>query len=78
MSANKSITVQVTGALKRHLATDATVHNVNTVGEAITELELPEIGELMLLVNGRMAYWDTPLDHGDIVKLVPAIGGGYQ
>ena len=36
------------------------------------------LGELILLVNGRMAHWQTPLSDGDVLKLVPAIGGGIR
>lgn len=78
MSDNKSITVRVSGNLKQHIAPGTTVHNVRTVGEAVTQLNLPETGELMLLVNGRLAYWHTELKDGDILQLMPAISGGQS
>lgn len=78
MSGGKSIKVEATGSLKQYLAPDTTIQNVSTVGEAISQLALPDVGELMLLVNGKMAYWQTELQDGDVLKLVPAIGGGRK
>ena len=69
------ITVQTAGVLKQQLPDDLQLE-ARTVGEAITQLDLVESGELILLVNGRMAHWQTQLSDGDILKLVPAIGGG--
>jgi len=76
MSETISITVEAVGGLKRYIASGTTVQNARTVGEAIEQLNLPDVGELMLLVNGRMAYWQTELADGDSLKLVPAISGG--
>ena len=76
MSHEKSITIQAAGTLKRYVAPGVTIHNVHTVGEAVTRLTLPEeAGQLTLLVNGRLAYWQTKLDDGDILKLIPGIKG---
>lgn len=41
-------------------------------------LDLPEMGELILLVNGRPAYWETALADGDVLHLVPGISGGNR
>ena len=76
MSGDKSIKIEAAGNLRQHIAPGATVYNVHTVGEAISQLNLPETGELLVLVNGRIAYWQTKLEDGDILKLVPAISGG--
>jgi len=74
---NKEIIVQVAGSLKNHPGSDTTLNNVHTVGEAVTRLNLPESGELVMLVNGRIAYWQTELKDGDVLKLIPAVSGGY-
>ena len=62
---NKSITIKASGSLRKHIAPGTTVDNVHTVGEAMSQLALPETGELIMLVNRRMAYWDTALEDGD-------------
>jgi sulfur carrier protein ThiS len=71
-----SITVEATGSLRRHVTPGTTVENARTVGEAVAQLGLPEIGDLMVMVNGRVAYWHTELCDGDVLKLVAAISGG--
>ena len=76
MNNSKSITIQATGSLKQYVASETTVHNARTVGEAVSQLGLPEVGELLLIVNGRLAYWQTELEDGDVLQLVPAISGG--
>ena len=76
MSKNKSVTIKALGSLRQHVAPGTTVQNVQTVGEAVTQLNLPEIGEMMMLVNGRIAYWQTELDDGDTLQLLPTISGG--
>lgn len=60
------------------MTSDATLYNVHTVGEAVSRLNLPESGELVMLVNGRIAYWQTELEDGDVLKLIPAISGGWS
>lgn len=70
-----SIKIQTSGILKEQIPADLQVEASN-VGEALSQLDLPEDGELILLVNGRMAHWQTPLNDGDVLKLVPAISGG--
>ncbi len=47
-----------------------------TVGEAAGSLPLPRSTGLMILVNGKLAQWDTLLQDGDKVELIPALGGG--
>ncbi len=47
-----------------------------TVGEAAQRLPLTRSTGLMILVNGRLAQWDTGLCEGDVVELIPALGGG--
>lgn len=75
VSFRMTITIQVAGVLKEQVE-DGLQLEASTVGEAVTQLDLVDTGELILLVNGRMAHWQTPLSDGDMLKLVPAIGGG--
>jgi molybdopterin converting factor small subunit len=72
------VTIQATGILKQHIAPDLKLDNVRTAGEAVARLDLPEMGELIMLVNGRPAYWDTALADGDVLHLVPGISGGCR
>ena len=48
----------------------------STVGEAVTLLPLTRSTGLMILVNGKLAQWETALQDGDVVELIPALGGG--
>ena len=70
-----TITVLASGILKDQIPKELKLE-ASTVGEAVSQLDLPEVGEMILLVNGRMAHWQTALQDGDLLKLVPAIGGG--
>ena len=76
MSSDKTVIVQASGSLRQHVAPGTTVQNVQTVGEAVTQLNLPEVGELIMLVNGRLAHWQMELNDGDTLQLIPAISGG--
>lgn len=71
-----SITIKAAGMLKSHLPSGATVEDVSTVGQAIEQLALPDVGSLLMLVNGQMVHWHTPLQDGDTLELIPAICGG--
>ena len=70
-----TITIQASGILKEQIPTELHVE-AHTVGEAISRFDLSVAGEVLLLVNGRMAHWQTELHDGDVLKLLPAIGGG--
>ncbi len=71
-----SITVKVAGSLKQHIAPGASLPEVATVGQAIERLALPDVGSLLMLVNGQMVHWHTELKDGDTLELIPAICGG--
>lgn len=71
-----SITIQASGVLRQHVAPGHRLEGARTVGEAITRLGLPDLGELIMLVNGRPAHWQTELEDGDVLHLVPGISGG--
>ena len=76
MRKNKSVTIEVSGLLRQHVDPGTTVQNVHTVGEAVTQLNLPAAGDMIMVVNGKIAYWNTELDDGDTLQLLPAISGG--
>ncbi len=71
-----SVTVRVAGALKERVAPDLTLEGVSTVGEAVTRLDLPADMGLVIMVNGKLAHWQTTLADGDVLHLTPVIGGG--
>jgi len=49
---------------------------VRTVAEAWARLDLGQASGLAVLVNGRLADWQTELRDGDVVRLLRAPGGG--
>ncbi len=71
-----SITVRVSGSLKERIAPDLTLDGVRSVGEAVARLSLPEDMGLVIIVNGKLAQWQTELHDGDVLQLAPVIGGG--
>ena len=76
MADQAAVSVETAGSLKHYVAPGTVLYNVRTVGEAVTRLALPEkSGQLTMLVKGRPAYWNTELEDGDTLKLVPAITG---
>lgn len=74
----KLITIKANGSLRKLIPPGTVARDVHTVGEAIEQLSLPETGELVIMVNRRMAYWNTAVEDGDEIQLIPAISGGYQ
>jgi molybdopterin converting factor small subunit len=52
------------------------ISNVETVGQAVERLSLPSDVGVAMLVNGRVAHWNTELRDGDVLTLLPAICGG--
>lgn len=52
------------------------LEDVRTVAEAWARLSLGQPSGLAVLVNGRLAGWRTELRDGDVVRLLPAPGGG--
>lgn len=71
-----AVEIRTAGILKQHIPPGASVENARTVGEAVDQLELPHSGELIMLVNGKPAYWNTELRDGDTLSLLPGISGG--
>ncbi len=76
MKNDKSVTIKVSGLLRQHVDPGTTVQNVHTVGEAVIQLNLPEVGDMIMVLNGKIAYWNTELEDGDTLNLLPAISGG--
>ena len=76
MKNDKSVTIEVSGLLRQHVDPGTTVQNVNTVGDAVIQLNLPKALDMIMVVNGKIAYWNTELEDGATLKLLPAISGG--
>ena len=47
-----------------------------TVGQVMEMLHLAGRGDLILLVNGRHANKQSVLNEGDVLSILPPIGGG--
>lgn len=71
-----AVAIQTAGFLKQQIPPDASVTDVRTVGEAIQKLDIDHSGEIIMLVNGKPAYWNTELNDGDTLSLLPGISGG--
>jgi sulfur carrier protein ThiS len=69
------VTVQATGTLRQRIPPGTAV-DAATVGDALAQLDLPESEEVLILVNNRIARWDTALADGDVLQLVLGISGG--
>ena len=46
------------------------------VGEVVDELEIPRADVGIVLINGLHAGWDEVLQEGDVLSLLPRMGGG--
>lgn len=71
-----SVHIRVAGSLKERVAPDLTLEDVHSVGEAVAQLSLPEDIGLVIIVNGKLAQWQTELHDDDVLQLAPVIGGG--
>ena len=71
-----SVLIEATGSLQKHVPEGMRLEDVHTVGQAIERLKLPPDVHLMMLVNRRVAHWTTELHDGDILRLMPTVGGG--
>lgn len=70
------ITIEAGGTLREKLPPHVVLDGVETVGAVLQQLQLPPDVALIIMVNGRIAYWTTPLQDGDVLQLLPTIGGG--
>ena len=57
-------------------ACDVEVPDGAQVSDLLSQLNLPEKGPLMILVNGRDAALDRVLQDGDVIAIFPAVAGG--
>ena len=71
-----SVLIEATGSLRHYIPDNTRLEEAHTVGQAIEQLRLPPDVALMLLVNRKAAHWTTELHDGDVLRLMPTIGGG--
>ena len=71
-----SVLIEVTGSLRQYIPDNTRLEDAPTVGQAIEQLRLPPDVALMMLVNRKLAHWTTELHDGDVLRLMPTIGGG--
>lgn len=70
------VRVEAEGGLRDKIPPQTALNGVATVGEALQQLHLPPDMALIIMVNGRIAHWTTRLQDGDVLQLLPTIGGG--
>lgn len=46
------------------------------VGEVVDQMEIPRLDVGIVLINGLHAGWDERLKDGDVLSLLPRMGGG--
>jgi sulfur-carrier protein len=46
------------------------------VAEVVDELQIPRIEVGIVLINGLHSGWDEVLQEGDVLSLLPRMGGG--
>lgn len=71
-----SILVTIHAPTPSQAAASAAVEGARTVAEAVGMLRLSLRMVVIILVNGRLAGWETMLQDGDVIELLPAVGGG--
>jgi sulfur carrier protein ThiS len=72
-----TIIVRLAGSLRHNEdEREIVLTQARTVGEAVGQIDLPQTMGLVMLVNGRLAHWQTELQDGDVLQLLPVIGGG--
>ena len=71
-----SVLIEATGSLRQYIPDNTRLEDAPTVGQAIEQLRLPPDVALMMLVNRKVAEWTTELHDGDVLRLMPTIGGG--
>jgi molybdopterin converting factor small subunit len=54
------------------------IHDLATVGEALTALGVPTRQEIQVFVNDRSVELEHQLHDGDRVGVFPQVGGGAQ
>ena len=67
------------GLLKRYIEDRKTLiltEEGQTVAEVLEVLGIPSVLVALVLINGRQELKNYVLQDGDVVKLVPLVGGG--
>jgi len=67
------------GLLKKYIGdreTPIVTRRGQTVTEVIETLGIPSVLVAVVLINGRQELKDYVLQDGDVVKLMPLVGGG--
>lgn len=71
-----AVVVEASDALAARIPPGLALEDVRTVAEVIVRLNLSGQRGLIILVNHRLAGWDTELKAGDVVQIIPTIAGG--
>jgi molybdopterin converting factor small subunit len=71
-----AVEIEGVGSLKSAVPAGMVLADVETVGQAIERLAVPADVGVAMLVNGRVAHWNSELHDGDVLTLLPAICGG--
>ena len=74
-----SVEITPVGLLKKYIAdreTPIVTGEGQTVAEVLEALGIPSMLVALVLINGRQELKDYVLQDGDVVKLVPLVGGG--
>jgi len=73
------ITIKLFATLKKYLPASAEHYPINpgvSVGELLSELQLPASLAKLIFINGKKGESDTVLNHGDRIGIFPPVGGG--
>ncbi len=76
---NRCVEITPVGLLKKYLGdreTPIVTREGQTVADALEVLGIPSMLVALVLINGRQELKDYVLQDGDVVKLVPLVGGG--
>lgn len=71
-----AVIVEAEDLLPAGHAERVTLDGASSVAEAMAQLPLKRSTGIVILVNGKLGQLDTPLSDGDVVQLIPALGGG--
>jgi len=73
------VPITVIGLLKNYTRNreSLTLHAAGkSINQVLAELGIPSVLVAVVLINGRQESKDYVLQDGDIVKLIPLVGGG--
>ena len=72
------VRIEGSGVFSELAQTHPEMDGVTTVADVLLRLDLPSRTAYLILVNDRLASPDSILHSGDVVQLVPAVGGGSE